>query len=208
MLAELRSLVETHGHIVALLVFLSDLDDIAVDIHIQMHTRHAIRRKEAVFDTLLERISVYRFVEIIEVIRILFAFRRSGQTDLRGTIEILQHFAPSGILLSASSMTLIYDDQVKEIGVKLQIRLLSVIFVRDELLIKRHVQLIGRIEFFSLDLGHDLLEGLEILRHRLVDEDIAVGKVEDMVGEMRFAQTPYDLECCEGLTCTGSHDEQ
>ena len=149
-----------------------------------MHTRYAIRRKEAVFYSLLEAIGVYRFVEIVEVIGIFLTFGRSGQTDLGSTAEIFEHLAPCGVLLGTASVTLIDDDQVEEVRVELQIRLLLVILVGDELLIERHVQFVGRVKLLAFDLGHNLLERFEVLRHCLVNQDVTVGEIEDV---MRFA---------------------
>ena len=179
--SEIRSFVHTHGHFVAFGVFLAELDNIAVDIHIEMHTRDAIGRKETVLDALLEAIGVYGFVEVVEVVGILLAFGRSGQTNLRGAAEVFEHLAPCGVLLGTAAVALVNDDEVEEVRVELQVRLLLVILVADELLVERHVQFVGRIELLACDLGHNLLERLEVLLHRLVDEDIAVGQIEDMM---------------------------
>ena len=79
-------------------------------------------------------------------------------------------------------MTLIDDDEVKEIRLDLRERVgFVVLLVSYQLVVKRHVYLKSRINGCALHLGHYLLERTEILCHRLVNEDISVGKVQDLL---------------------------
>ena len=51
-------------------------------------------------------------------------------------------------------------------------------------------------------------EGAEVVHHRLIDQDIAVGKEENALLAPGLPQTPDDLEGGVGLAGAGGHDEQ
>lgn len=68
-------------------------------------------------------------------------------------------------------------------------------------LIEGEVDLVLLVDLAVADLGHRAAEGLEIVDHRLVDEDIAVGEVEDTLPRVGLPQTPDDLEGGAGLAC-------
>ena len=57
-------------------------------------------------------------------------------------------------------------------------------------------------------LGHRRAERAEVVHHRLVDEDVAVGKEEDAFLAAGLPQPPDDLERGVGLARAGRHDEQ
>ena len=50
--------------------------------------------------------------------------------------------------------------------------------------------------------------GPEIIDHRLIDEDVAVGKKEDAFLAPGLPQAPDNLKCGVGLAGAGGHDEQ
>ena len=58
------------------------------------------------------------------------------------------------------------------------------------------------------ELRHGRAEGAEVVHHRLVDQDIAVGEEEDALLAPGLPQTPDDLEGGVGLAGAGGHDEQ
>jgi hypothetical protein len=51
-------------------------------------------------------------------------------------------------------------------------------------------------------------EGLEVVGPGLVDEDVAVGQVEDAFSGLGLPQSPDDLEGGVGLAGAGGHDQQ
>ena len=98
-------------------------------------------------------------------------------------------------------------------------------------LIEREVDLVGGVDaamllvdggrqlnlgaVFALDglgagaeLGHGCAEGAEVVDHGLIDQDIAIGEVEDAFLAPGFPQTPDDLKGGVGLAGAGRHDEQ
>ena len=58
------------------------------------------------------------------------------------------------------------------------------------------------------ELRHGGAEGAEVVHHRLIDEDIAVGEEEDAFLAAGLPQAPDDLEGGVGLAGAGGHDEE
>ena len=97
---------------------------------------NAVGRKETLLNTLQERICIDGITEVIEVICAGLRFGRGSHTNLRGTAEILQHLTPSGIIFCTATVTLINNDEVKEIRLDLRKRVGFVIFlVSDQLVV-------------------------------------------------------------------------
>ena len=91
-------------------------------------------------------------------------------------------------------MTLIYDDKVEERRLELCVWIRFIVFRRHKLLVKSHIYLVGRIHLAVLDFGHLAFEWTEVLRHSLVDEDIAVGKIKHFLFCSGFGKAMDDLE--------------
>ena len=108
-------------------------------------------------------------------------------------------------------MTLVDDDEVEEVRPEEFAEALLVVLA-EELLVEREVDLVrcdrravvGRV----VDLVDDAGERPEILLDGLVDEDVAVGQVEDLLPEARLAQPVDDLEGRVRLARARRHDEQ
>ena len=117
-------------------------------------------------------------------------------------------------------MAFVNDDEVEEVrrerfvgllrlrDVDLRIGLLRGLVVFDPLSIERHVDLEGRVDVLLLNLRHHLLERLEVLRHRLVDEDVAVGEVENLLLEAALVEAVDYLKRGIGLAGPGRHHEK
>ena len=58
------------------------------------------------------------------------------------------------------------------------------------------------------ELGHGRAERAEVVDHRLVDQDVAVGEEQDALLAAGLPQPPDDLEGGVGLAGAGRHDEQ
>ena len=58
------------------------------------------------------------------------------------------------------------------------------------------------------ELRHGRTERAEVVHHRLVDEDVAVGEIEDPLLHPGFPQAPDDLEGGVGLAGAGGHDQE
>jgi hypothetical protein len=76
---------------------------------------HAIRRKEAVVNALLEAVLIDRVAEIQVGVAVVLALRCSSHAELVGRLEIFEDFAPVGIVLGAAAMAFVHNNQVKEI---------------------------------------------------------------------------------------------
>ena len=75
-------------------------------------------------------------------------------------------------------MALVNDDQVEEVRGELLEDVLLRLGSRDRL-VEREVDLERLVHLAVGDLGHRPAERLEVVRLGLVDEDVAVGEVED-----------------------------
>ena len=126
-------------------------------------------------------------------------------------------------------MALIDDDQVKKARREFPEKLLALLRPGDGL-IKPQINLVGSVDAalfverrgeFDLgpvcaldglrartELGHCRTERPEIIHHRLIDEDIAVGKEQDAFLAPGLPQPPDNLKRGVGLAGAGSHDEE
>ena len=57
------------------------------------------------------------------------------------------------------------------------------------------------------EFGHRNTEGTEIIDHRLIDKDVAVGKKENAFLASGFPQTPDNLKRSVGFAGAGGHHE-
>ena len=104
-------------------------------------------------------------------------------------------------------MAFVDDDQVEEIGRKLFEDVVGLLGTSDGL-VEGKVNLVGLVDRAVRDLGHRAAEGFEVIRARLIDEDVAVGEEENAFLHARFPEAPDDLERDVGLARAGRHHEQ
>ena len=175
-------------------------------VFIQADTEDFVRSEEAVVDTLFQTICINGFAEVRDIGYLFCFLGCSSHTDLRGAVEIFEYPAPTGVLLGAATVTLINDNEVKEIRLECSERLF--VLVTRQLLIEGQIQLIGAIQLFALDFRHDLCKRLEVLLHGLVNEDVAVSKEQDLFLSTGFPKAVDDLKRSIGLAGTGRHNEE
>ena len=163
--------------------------------------------EEAVFDALLEFVSVNRLSEVGDVGGV-FRFLRSGsEADLDRSIKVVEDFPPCGIFGGAATVALIDNDEVKEVsGDAFEDFILLV--GTGERLIEAEVDLVGWIDLSVFDLGHDRAEGLEVIDEGLVGEDVSINEKESALGSPCLPESPNDLEDGVGLACARGHDEE
>ena len=212
------ALIDNEVFIVILGVVLPVLDLVPVDVvlssrgpptfqvFVQADAENFVRSEEAVVDTLFQTVCIDGFTEVRDIGYLFRFLRRSSHTDLRGTVEVFENPAPTGILLGAATVTLINDDKVEEIRLKCTERLF--VLITSQLLIEGQVQFIGAVQLFALDFRHDLCKRLEVLLHGLVNEDIAVSKEQDLFLATGFPKAVDDLKRSIGLAGAGRHNEE
>ena len=104
-------------------------------------------------------------------------------------------------------MTLVDDDQIKEVGLHLLIGLLR-LFRPGQRLIEGKVNFIGRIDGAPRHLGHGRAEGLEVVGLGLIDQNVAIRQKQDALLGLGLPQPPDDLEGGVGLASAGRHHQQ
>ena len=211
------TLVDDEVFIIVLGVVLPVLDLITVDVvlscrgtptfqvFVQADAENFVRSEEAVVDTLFQTVCIDGFTEVRDIGYLFRFLRRSSHTDLRGTVEVFEYSAPTGVLLGAATVTLVDDDEVEEIRLECTERLF--VLITRQLLIEGQIQLIGAIQLFALDFRHDLCKRLEVLLHGLVNEDVAVSKEQDLFLSAGFPKAVDNLESSIGLAGAGRHNE-
>ena len=169
------------------------------------------RRKEAIFDAFFQAVHIDRFAKVTQVRDILGFLRSCGHADLGSRIEVFQNSAPTAFLFRRSTMTLIHDNEVKEIRGK-QFAEMLLIIVTNQLLIQREIHLMGSdgtlIILGNIDFMNNLFQRSEVLLNRLIHKNIAVSKVKNLTFQTALQHTVNNLESSIGFASTGSHDEQ
>ena len=119
---------------------------------------------------------------------------------------------PFLVFVDAGTVTLVDNNQVEEVFVVVFVWLffawLQLGFLFHPLPIEAHINLESTLSTPSLYLRHHLAEGLEVLPHGLVDEDVAVGKIKDALHTPRSMQAVDDLESGIGLAGSCCHHQE
>lgn len=79
---------------------------------------YAIRSEEAVVNALAKTVLIDRVAEVEIGVAVVVAQGRGGHTELHGRREIIEYDLPGAILSRAATMTLVHDDEVKEVRSK------------------------------------------------------------------------------------------
>ena len=178
----------------------------ALDVPVDVNLDHLVRREESVADALLEGVGEDRLPEVGDVRNVLGLLRRGGEADLGRGGKILEDLAPRRIGCGTAPVALVDHDQVEEAGRELLVGLLVLLRPRDRL-IEAEIDLVGGVDA-ARQLGHRAAERAEVVRHRLVDEHVAVGKEQDALLTSCLPQPPDDLESGERLARARGHDQQ
>ena len=183
--------------------------------------------EKAVANALLQRVGVGGLAKVMDVGNVSRFPGGGGQPDLRGGAEVFEDFPPGRILSGAAAVALVDHDEVEEVGRELAEELL-VLFGAGDGLIEAEIDLVGGVDaallvdgganrraVFTFDgsgvgreLGHGRAKGPEVVDHRLIDQDVAVGQEQDALLAARLPQPPDDLKRGVGLAGSGRHDEQ
>ena len=169
------------------------------------------RSKESIFYTFFQTICVYWLTKIADARLVFGFFGRSGHAKLDSSIKVFQYFTPITIIFRTSSMALVHNDHVKELWLK---QFLVILFssLPDELLIKGKVNFVcgdttSQILLIT-DFMNGLIKRLKVLLYRLVNQNIAVGQIQNLIYQPSFQQTIDNLKCRVCLTCSSCHHKQ
>ena len=165
-------------------------------------------RKETIVDAFPETVFVDGLAKVGDV-RLIASFLWCGRhTDLDGIREVLQNLSPIAIILCASSVALVHDNEVEEFGLE-EFLVVGCSLLPDELLIEGKIEFVGRIGvlfvLLIIDLVNGVCERFEVLLYRLVHQDISIGQIEYFLHLLGLEQTIDDLEGSIGLARSCSH---
>ncbi len=174
----------------------------------------AVRREEAVVDAVAQAVRVDRVAEVAVGVLVVRAERRRRHPELHGRLEVLEDLAPVALLARAPAVALVDDDEVEEVGRELAVQAGAHLVVRDRL-VRREVHLAALAGVAADDLVARIAERGEDLVLRVVDEDVAIGEVEDarlaeLAGPVPAGrpQPPADLERDDRLPRARREGEQ
>src|SRR5665213_825005 len=140
---------------------------------------HAIGCQEAVVDALPQAVLIDRIAEIpIRVVR-LGAKRRRGHAELRGRLEIFKDRPPRAFIARAAAVALIDNDEVEEIRWEL-FEQPNASLVLGERLVDREIHLAAFHDVAGFEFVSRITEHREDAVLRLVNENVAVGEIEDL----------------------------
>ena len=166
-----------------------------------------VGRKESVLDTLFEGVRVDRLAEVGEGADLGGLLRGGGQAELDGGLEVVEDLPPCAVLAGAAPVAFVDDHQVEEAAAELLVDVLFFLASADGL-VERQVDLVARVHVAVPDLGHHRAEGLEVVGHGLVGEDIPIHEEQHPPDLFRFPQPPDDLEDGQGLSRARGHGQQ
>ena len=138
----------------------------------------AVRGEEAVVDALPQAVRVERVAEVEVGVAVVLAQRRGGHAELVGRLEVLEDLAPVALVAGAAAVALVDDDEVEEVGRVLAVEARPALVLGDGL-VDGEVHLAALDRLAVLDLVARVAERREDLVLRVVDEDVAVGEVQD-----------------------------
>ena len=150
---------------------------------------HAVRREEAVVDALAQTVFVDRIAEVEVGVAVIFAQRRRGHAELIGGLEVFEDLPPGAVVPRAAAMTFVDDDEVEEVGRKV-FEKPGATLVLGEGLIDGEIHFAAFDDFAGFDFVAGVAEGREGLVLRVVDENVAVGEVEDARPAMLAGAVP------------------
>ena len=167
--------------------------------------------KETVLNPFFQAVCIDRFAKVAEVGDILGFLGGSRHTDLRGGLKILQNSAPATFLFRRTSVTLINNDEIKEIRCK-QFAEMFLIVLAYQLLIQREIYLMGSDGAFVIlcyiNFMDDLFQRCKILLDGLIDQNVSVSQIENLALHATLQQSVHDLEGSIGLTGACGHNKK
>ena len=92
------------------------IGDVGVLVHCRCDLTYLERRQKAVVDAFLQRVGENRLAEIAVGVGVVLAARRGGEAQLHGGREIFHDAAPGALIVGATAVAFVDDDEVEEVG--------------------------------------------------------------------------------------------
>jgi len=210
---EVARSVRSLGNVASVPVDLAGAGLPALGVGGERHAAHAVRGKVAILDALTQGVLEHRVAEVVVAVHPVMT-RSRGQPELDGAAEVVEHRAPRRVLLGTAAVALVDDDEVEEVRPEVGEQR-GVGRTPGERLVAGEVDLAAGVGAASHPVEHTGAEGRgEVLEHRLAQQLVSIGKVEDAVvavGADRGlvgAQLCHHLHGGERLARTGRHQQQ
>lgn len=162
--------------------------------------------QEAIVNAPREAVNVDGITEVAVGVHIAVAQGGSGHPDLCRGVEVFEDLPPLAFVAGAAAVTFVYNDHVEEVGRIALVETWPAFAVGDGL-IDGEVDL-PTLDGPALDLVQRVAEGCEGAILGLIDQDVAVGQVQDSALATGLSQFPHDLHGDEGLAGAGGHGDQ
>lgn len=161
---------------------------------------HAIGCEEAVVNALAEAVLIDRVAEVEVGVAVVVTQGRGGHAELHGRREVVEDDSPRAVIARAATMTLVHDDEVKEVRSK-GFEEARTPLVFGKRLVDREVHFATLYDFARFDLIAGITKGSKNTVLRLIDENVAICQVEDLGSPVfsgavpaRGPQLPANLE--------------
>ena len=109
---EILFLVNTVANQLSVVIDGSSVRTPTIDVDVRFHANNLVWGKEAVLDSLLQRVRVRRFPKVIDVRHILRFLRGGRHADLHSGAKVLEYLAPGRIVGRAAAMAFVDDDEI------------------------------------------------------------------------------------------------
>ena len=196
---------------------------ILVVVDVALRYPHSERREVTVGDALFQRVAIHRIAEILICVSVFPPSWRGSHAELVCVAEIFHQPAPFALVVCASTVALVYYDEVEEVLRILHEVWVSAIVVRHERLEYRkiyvsacgHIAVVFR-QFLRCHPHHRVFVEVAEVVLRLVGENVSVRDEQDSRFPVRrevlvpscLKQFPANLKSRVGLSRACCHGEQ
>ena len=180
--------------------------------------------KISISDTLLQRISIYSIAEIIVCISIYLTTRSCSHTKLISRLEPIHQPTPLALIICTTSMTLINDDEIKEVRLILhEIWLVAPFRTTHKRLENREINMSARrnhvmrlMQRLRSNSYHRILREIIKVVSCLIRKNVSISNKENtwfsilnlFLIPSGLKQLPTNLESSVSLTSTSRHRQQ
>src|SRR2546422_709756 len=153
---------------------------------------YPVRREKTIFNALPQAIGVNGIAEVGVSVPVVFAQRRRRHAHLVGRSKIFEDLAPVALIPGTATVTFVHDNQIKEVRGVLAVEARSA-FILGKGLVDGEVHLPALVGLSILDFPASVAKGSEDLILWVVDQDVAISKVQNLGAAVLTGPVPADV---------------